>query len=58
VGTLANPDEVRGLAEQANALGRFDAGIHNAGLIGGPALLPVNVVAPFVSPRKWRARTG
>lgn len=47
-GDLANPDEVRGLAEEANALGRFDAVIHNAGVIGGPALLPVNVVAPFV----------
>lgn len=48
VGDLAEPDEVRGLAKQANALGRFDAVIHNAGVIGGPNLLPVNVVAPFV----------
>ena len=48
VGDLARLDEVRGLAEQANALGRFDAVIHNAGVISGPSLLPVNVVAPFV----------
>jgi NAD(P)-dependent dehydrogenase (short-subunit alcohol dehydrogenase family) len=48
VGDLAKPDEVRGLVQQANALGRFDAVIHNAGVIGGPTLLPVNVVAPFV----------
>jgi len=48
VGDLAKLDEVRGLAEQANALGRFDAVIHNAGVFSGPALLPVNVVAPFV----------
>ena len=48
VGDLAKLDEVHGLAEQANALGRFDAVIHNAGVIGGPSLLPVNVVAPFV----------
>ncbi|MDR6508373.1 SDR family NAD(P)-dependent oxidoreductase [Arthrobacter oryzae] len=48
VGDLAKPDEMRGLAEQANALGRFEAVIHNAGVIGGPDLLPVNVVAPFV----------
>lgn len=48
VGDLAKPEEVRALAEQANALGRFDAVIHNAGVIGGPSLLPVNVVAPFV----------
>ncbi|UZX03036.1 SDR family NAD(P)-dependent oxidoreductase [Arthrobacter sp. CDRTa11] len=48
VGDLARLDEVRGLAQQANALGRFDAVIHNAGVIGGPSLLSVNVVAPFV----------
>lgn len=48
LGDLAKPDEVRRLAKQANALGRFDAVIHNAGVIGGPSLLPVNVVAPFV----------
>ena len=48
VGDLAKLDEVRALADQANALGRFDAVIHNAGVLGGRALLPVNVVAPFV----------
>lgn len=48
VGDLAKPDDVRRLAKQANSLGRFDAVIHNAGVIGGPSLLPVNVVAPFV----------
>jgi NAD(P)-dependent dehydrogenase (short-subunit alcohol dehydrogenase family) len=48
VGNLADLDEVHGLAGQANALGRFDAVIHNAGVLAGPALLPVNVVAPFV----------
>lgn len=35
VGDLAKPDEVRRLAQPANALGRFDAVIHNAGVIGG-----------------------
>ncbi|MBO1268993.1 SDR family NAD(P)-dependent oxidoreductase [Arthrobacter cavernae] len=48
VGDLARLDEVRDMAGQVNALGRFDAVIHNAGVIGGPSLLPVNVVAPFV----------
>jgi NAD(P)-dependent dehydrogenase (short-subunit alcohol dehydrogenase family) len=48
VGDLAHLDEVREITRQANALGRFDAVIHNAGVIGGPSLLPVNVVAPFV----------
>jgi NAD(P)-dependent dehydrogenase (short-subunit alcohol dehydrogenase family) len=48
VGDLVDLDQVRGLAEQANALGPFDAVIHNAGVIDGPALPPVNVVAPYV----------
>lgn len=48
VGDLAEPDEVRALAGQANALGRFDAVIHNAGVVSGPSLLAVNVVASFV----------
>jgi len=47
VGDLAEVDQVRGLAEQAAAHGPFDAVIHNAGVIDGPALLPVNVVAPY-----------
>lgn len=48
VGDLALTDGVRGLAEQASELGPFDAVIHNAGVLDGPALLPVNVVAPYV----------
>lgn len=47
-GDLADLDQVRALAEQATALGPFDAVIHNAGVIDGPALLPVNVVAPYL----------
>ncbi|MEU6643525.1 SDR family NAD(P)-dependent oxidoreductase [Saccharomonospora sp. NPDC046836] len=48
VGDLAHRDEVHGIAEQANRLGPFDAVIHNAGIIDGSSLLPVNVVAPYV----------
>ncbi|WP_104139009.1 SDR family NAD(P)-dependent oxidoreductase [Arthrobacter sp. ZGTC131] len=48
VGDLARLDAMLDVVRQANALGRFDAVIHNAGVIGGPSLLPVNVVAPFV----------
>lgn len=48
VGDLADHDQVLGLTEQAAALGPFDAVIHNAGVSDGPALLPVNVVAPYV----------
>lgn len=48
VGDLARPEEVRSLAEQANRLGPLDTVIHNAGVIDGPALLPVDVLAPYV----------
>ena len=36
------------VAEQANRIGRFDAVIHNAGVYSGKAVLPVNVVAPYM----------
>ncbi len=48
VGDLSDLDEMRGLAEQANDLGQLDAVIHNAGVLRGPQVLPVNVVAPYV----------
>ncbi|WP_331712213.1 MULTISPECIES: SDR family NAD(P)-dependent oxidoreductase [Micrococcales] len=48
VGDLAHLDEVQAIAEQANRLGPIDAVIHNAGVIDGPGLLPVNVIAPYV----------
>lgn len=48
VGDLADVDETRELAEQANELGQMDAVIHNAGVISGAALLVVNVVAPYL----------
>lgn len=48
IGDLVDLDQVQELAEQANDLDPFDAVIHNAGVIDGPALLPVNVVAPYV----------
>ena len=48
VGDLGDPDQTRSVAEQANEVGRMDAVIHNAAVNSGPAVLPVNVVAPFV----------
>ncbi|OZC93016.1 short-chain dehydrogenase [Rhodococcus sp. 06-418-1B] len=48
VGDLALPEEVEQIAEQANGIGAIDAVVHNAGIIDGPSLLPVNVVAPYV----------
>jgi NAD(P)-dependent dehydrogenase (short-subunit alcohol dehydrogenase family) len=48
VGDLADPDETRALAGQVNQLGRMDAVIHNAGVVSGRQVLPVNVVAPYL----------
>ena len=48
VGDLAHLEEVRDVAGQANRLGRMDAVIHNAGVSGSRAVLPVNVVAPYL----------
>ncbi|OOF97365.1 hypothetical protein ASPCADRAFT_143775 [Aspergillus carbonarius ITEM 5010] len=55
---LSNLAETRKLAEEANALGDFDAIIHNAGMLNGPfrktpdtgmpAIAAVNVLAPYV----------
>jgi len=48
VGDLADLGEIRGIAEQVNGLGRMDAVIHNAGVVSGSQVLPVNVVAPYL----------
>jgi NAD(P)-dependent dehydrogenase (short-subunit alcohol dehydrogenase family) len=48
VGDLADATQVRGLAGEAAEIGRLDAVIHNAAVIDGRALLPVNVVAPYL----------
>jgi NAD(P)-dependent dehydrogenase (short-subunit alcohol dehydrogenase family) len=48
VGDLSDLGQVRSVAEQANEIGRMDAVIHNAGVYDGAAVLPVNVVAPYV----------
>jgi NAD(P)-dependent dehydrogenase (short-subunit alcohol dehydrogenase family) len=48
VGDLSDLKQVLSVAEQVNELGRMDAVIHNAGVYDGPAVLPVNVVAPYV----------
>ncbi|MEE2039507.1 SDR family NAD(P)-dependent oxidoreductase [Nocardiopsis sp. CT-R113] len=47
VGDLADHEQVLDLAHQADELGPFDVVIHNAGVIRGPSVLPVNVVAPY-----------
>jgi NAD(P)-dependent dehydrogenase (short-subunit alcohol dehydrogenase family) len=48
VGDLSDLDQTRGVADQVNDLGRMDAVIHNAAVISGPQVLPVNVVAPYL----------
>jgi NAD(P)-dependent dehydrogenase (short-subunit alcohol dehydrogenase family) len=47
-GDLADRDGTVRLATQLNDLGRFDAVIHNAGVLNGPDVLAVNVVAPYL----------
>src|SRR3954453_3837314 len=47
-GDLADLNQTRALANQVNRLGPLDAVIHNAGVIRGPQILPVNVVAPYL----------
>lgn len=48
VGNLSDLEETRSVATQVNRLGSMHAAIHNAGVIRGPHLLPVNVVAPYL----------
>jgi NAD(P)-dependent dehydrogenase (short-subunit alcohol dehydrogenase family) len=58
IGDLSSLTETRGIAEQANRLGRFDAVIHNAGVglrerlvrtaEGLPQVFAINVLAPYV----------
>jgi NAD(P)-dependent dehydrogenase (short-subunit alcohol dehydrogenase family) len=48
VGDLADVEQTREVAEQANALGRMDAVIHNAGVYTGRQIMPVNIVAPYL----------
>ncbi len=48
VGDLSDLEETREVAGQVNRLGQMDAVIHNAGVGGGPQVLPVNVVALYL----------
>jgi NAD(P)-dependent dehydrogenase (short-subunit alcohol dehydrogenase family) len=49
-GDLSDLEETRNVAAEANAWGRFDAVIHNAGVYRAPAqeIYAVNVIAPYV----------
>ncbi|WP_129287463.1 SDR family NAD(P)-dependent oxidoreductase [Streptomyces sp. GZWMJZ-114] len=48
LGDLARPKETASVAEQANAFGRFDSIVHNAGTMNGPDVIAVNVLAPYL----------
>ncbi|MFL6116997.1 MAG: SDR family NAD(P)-dependent oxidoreductase [Catenulispora sp.] len=46
-GDLAYLDEIRDVARQAATFGRFDAVIHNAGVLHSPDVVAVNTIAPY-----------
>ena len=47
-GDLSDFAQTRDLASQVNKIGQMDAVIHNAGVLSGPQVLPVNVVSPYL----------
>lgn len=48
VGDFTERDAVRGVAAELNDGDPLDAVIHNAGVYRGPAVMPVNVIAPYL----------
>jgi NAD(P)-dependent dehydrogenase (short-subunit alcohol dehydrogenase family) len=50
VGDLSNIDGIKHVANEANALGQFDAVIHNAGVYRAPPkdICIVNILAPYI----------
>jgi NAD(P)-dependent dehydrogenase (short-subunit alcohol dehydrogenase family) len=50
IGDLSSVEEAKGLAEKVNALGRFDAVIHNAGVYTASrkVIFAVNSLAPYI----------
>jgi len=50
MGDLSDSEETQRVAQEANAWGRFDAVIHNAGVYQAPAkeIFAVNVIAPYI----------
>jgi NAD(P)-dependent dehydrogenase (short-subunit alcohol dehydrogenase family) len=48
VGDLSDLEETRAVGEQVNRIGHVDAVIQNAGVLGGPQIFQVNVVAPYL----------
>ncbi|MEV0987945.1 SDR family NAD(P)-dependent oxidoreductase [Streptomyces sp. NPDC049949] len=48
VGDFTDRDAVRRIATELNGAKPLDAVIHNAGVWSGPAVMPVNVIAPYL----------
>ncbi|PWI07977.1 short-chain dehydrogenase [Streptomyces sp. NWU339] len=48
VGDLTERDAVRRIATELNDAEPLDAVIHNAGVWSGPAVMPVNIIAPYL----------
>jgi NAD(P)-dependent dehydrogenase (short-subunit alcohol dehydrogenase family) len=48
VGDFTDRDAVRAVAADVDGAGPLDAVIHNAGVWSGPAVMPVNIVAPYL----------
>ena len=48
VGDLSDVEQVRSVAHQVNQSGPVDAVVHNAGVLHGPDIFQVNVVAPYL----------
>jgi NAD(P)-dependent dehydrogenase (short-subunit alcohol dehydrogenase family) len=48
IGDFMQRDDVRRIAAELNEAEPLDAVIHNAGVWSGPAVMPVNIVAPYL----------
>jgi NAD(P)-dependent dehydrogenase (short-subunit alcohol dehydrogenase family) len=48
VGDLSDLEQTRDVAQKVNEIGPVDAVIHNAGVLHGPDVFQVNVVAPYL----------
>jgi NAD(P)-dependent dehydrogenase (short-subunit alcohol dehydrogenase family) len=48
IGDFVDRDDVRRIAAELSAAQPLDAVIHNAGVWSGPAVMPVNIIAPYL----------
>ncbi|MEC5191474.1 MULTISPECIES: SDR family NAD(P)-dependent oxidoreductase [unclassified Arthrobacter] len=48
VGDLSDAGQTRDIADQVNRVGPVDVVVHNAGVLNGPHVFHVNVVAPYL----------